>query len=159
LDRIYRDLLERVRAIPGVRAASLAHFNPTSRVAFGNQLRLPSGETKSVSAMMVYPGYFATMGIGIVSGRGFSETDLVDTSSPFAVVNEAFARQFGGGANPMGSQFLVRRGRGFVPCEIIGLVRDSRYASLRGETPAIMYQPFLQTNTGRGQMSLHVRIA
>ena len=46
-----------------------------------------------------------------------------------------------------------------VPVEIIGLVKDSRYANLRGETPAVIYQPFLQTNTGRGQMSLHVRVA
>jgi ABC-type antimicrobial peptide transport system permease subunit len=44
-------------------------------------------------------------------------------------------------------------------CEIIGVVRDSRYASLRGETPPVAYEPFFQTNTGRGQMVLHVRAA
>ncbi len=43
--------------------------------------------------------------------------------------------------------------------EIIGVVEDSRYASLKEDTPPLIYQPFLQTKTGRGQMTLHVRVA
>jgi ABC-type antimicrobial peptide transport system permease subunit len=46
-----------------------------------------------------------------------------------------------------------------VECRIIGVVRDSRYVNLRGAPPPLIFQPFLQTNTGRGQMVLHVRIA
>jgi hypothetical protein len=74
------------------------------------------------------------------------------------VVNEVFARQSFPGENPVGKPCPVRT-RSRSPCEIIGVVKDSRYANLRGDTPAIAYQPFLQTNTGRGQMALHVRVA
>ncbi len=107
---------------------------------------------------MAYSKYFATMGIPVVAGRDFDERDLSENSPPVAVVNEAFARQAFQRENPVGRPCLIRS-RSRAPCEIIGVVKDSRYANLRGETPAIAYQPFLQTNTGRGQMALHVRVA
>ena len=155
LDNTYRDLLERVAAIPGVRATSLAHFGPTSRVGFSSPLKQPSGELQNVSRLMVYPNYFATMGIPIRAGRDFDERDLSANSPYVGIVNEAFVRQFMGGENPVGKTLLDGRDR---PREIIGVVKDSKYSSLKGETPPLMYQPFLQTNTGRGQMTLHVRV-
>jgi predicted permease len=161
LDRTYRELLQRVESVPGVRSASLAHFTPTSRVGFSSPVRLVSGEEVGVPRLMVYPNYFATMGIPIVAGRDFNAGDLDENSALVAVVNEAFVHQVFKGENPVGKQYFTRppRRRESLPCEIIGVVRDSRYASLRGETPPVIYQPFLQTNTGRGQMVLHVRIA
>ncbi len=107
---------------------------------------------------MVYPGYFETLGIPLLAGRDLGEADLEPSSPLVAVVNEALARQLFRGMSPVGRSFMTSRGRsGFQRCEIVGLVKDSRYANLRGETPAVVYQPFLQTNTGRGQMVLHVR--
>jgi predicted permease len=159
LDRTYRELLQRVEAIPGVRSASLAHFTPTSRIGFSSPLRLPSGEEASVGRLMVYPKYFATMGIPIVAGRDFGEADTREDSPLVAVVNEAFVRKLFPGQSAVGQQYLTRahRRQQAAPCEIIGVVRDTRYASLRGETPPVVYEPFFQTNTGRGQMVLHVR--
>ena len=75
-----------------------------------------------------------------------------------AVVNEAFVRDVLQGENPLGKPCLIPT-RSRQPCEIIGVVKDSRYLNLTGETPATAYEPFLQTPTGRGQMVLHVRIA
>jgi predicted permease len=158
LDRIYKDLLERVESIPGVRSASLAQFTPTNRRGMPVPYTLPSGEQKQALVAMVYAKYFATMGIPMVAGRDFNERDLGENSPAVVVVNELFARQSFEGENPVGKPCLVRtRSRG--PCEIIGVVKDSRYASLRGDTPAMAYLPFLQTPTGRGQMALHVRAA
>ncbi len=156
LDRTYRDLLQRVESIPGVRAASLAHFSPTSRIGYAGPLRLPDGTVQRVPQMMVYPNYFATMDIALRAGRDFSERDL-DASSPLVgVVNEAFVRQIMGGENPIGRRISIEGGD--RTREIIGVVNDTRYASLKADTPPLMYQPFLQTNTGRGQMTLHVRV-
>jgi predicted permease len=157
LDRTYRDLLQRVTAIPGVRAASLAHFNPTTRVGYSGPVRLPDGTQQRVPQMMVYPNYFATMDIPFSAGRDFSERDL-DASSPLVgVVNEAFVRQVMNGENPVGKRIAVERGE--HAREIIGVVKDTKYASLKEDTPPLLYQPFLQTNTGRGQMALHVRVS
>jgi predicted permease len=156
LDRTYRDLLERLKSIPGVRSASLAHFNPTSQIGYAEPLRVPSGEIQRIPRVMVYPGYFATMGIPITSGRDLDSRDL-DVGSPrVGIVNEAFARLFLDGASPVGRQFAER---GDQAREIIGVVKDTKYASLRESTPPVIYQPFLQTNTGRGQMTLHVRVS
>ena len=157
LDRTYRDLLQRVTSIPGVRAASLAHFNPTTRVGYSGPVWLPDGTQQRVPQMMVYPNYFATMDIAFRAGRDFSERDL-DASAPLVgVVNEAFVRQIMNGENPVGKRIAVERGE--VAREIIGVVKDTRYASLKEDTPPLLYQPFLQTNTGRGQMTLHVRVS
>jgi putative ABC transport system permease protein len=154
LDRTYRDLLQRVREIPGVRHASLAHYGPTTRVSYAAPAVLPSGERPSVARMMVYPQYFATMELPIAAGRDFTDNDL-DASAPLVgVVNEAFVREVMNGRNPIGTRIIERDNH---VREIIGVVRDSRYASLKDRTPPLMYQPFLQTQTGRGQMTLHVR--
>ena len=72
-----------------------------------------------------------------------------------AIVNETFARQAFGGAAAVGQQLRQRD----EMREIIGVVRDSRYTSVRDETPPTVYQTFLQTRTGRGQMALYVRVA
>jgi predicted permease len=160
LDRAYRDLLQRVEAIHGVRAASMAHFTPTSRVGFSSPLKLQSGEEMRVSRLMVYPNYFATMSIPIVAGRDFNAGDLDGNSPGVAVVNEAFARSAFKGASAVGQQYMSSLGRrGLSPVTIIGVVKDTRYASLRSDTPPLIYQPFFQTSTGRGQMVLHVRVA
>jgi predicted permease len=154
LDRIYRDLMTRVAAIGGVRSCSLAQFTPTTlrgnTVPFG----LPSGGEQRGLVPMVYPHFFETMGIGLVAGRDFNEGDLAPQSPLVAVVNETFARQaFAGG--PAVGQHLKQRND---LIEIVGVVRDSRYTSVRDETPPTIYQTFLQTRTGRGQMALYVRL-
>jgi predicted permease len=155
LNRLYRDLLQRVESIPGVRSASLAHYGPTTPITYGGPLSIGSGEERQVSQMMVYPKYFETMGIAFTAGRDFEERDL-DADAPYVgIVNEAFVRQVMSGENPVGRQLPVERG-GQLRL-IIGVVKDTKYASARGETPPVLYQPFLQTNTGRGQMTLHVR--
>jgi predicted permease len=155
LDYIYRDLLARVSAVPGVRSASLAHFSPTGRVTYSSPLRQVTGEQQNIPRLMVYPNYFATMGIPIRAGRDFDERDLGAGAPSVGVVNEAFVRQFMHGESPVGKTFADSRD---AIREIIGVVGDTRYSALKGETPPVMYQPFLQTNTGRGQMTLHVRV-
>ena len=80
LNQTYRELLQRVEGIPGVRSATLAHFSPINPVGFGWPLKLPSGETPMVRRLMVYPKYFTTMGIPLEAGRDLEARDLEEHS-------------------------------------------------------------------------------
>ena len=169
LDRIYRELIERVARIAGVQSASLARTSPLTPIGYSARPTLPSGDDSNVATLMVYPRYFATMGIQVVRGRDFTEGDLRSDSPLVAIVNEAFVRELLKGQEPLGVRHgvtMMPRGRMVsanappptVPLDIIGVVKDSRYPNLREAAPPIMYQTFLQTSTGRGQMVLHVRV-
>ena len=156
LDATYRDLIQRVESLHGVRSATMAHFAPTVDIGYAEPVRLPSGEVRRIRKQMTYPSYFRTMGLAMRDGRDFEEKDLSSESPPVGIVNEAFVREVMNGENPRGK--LIADSRGGVR-EVIGVVQDSKYANLKSATPPLMYQPFLQTQTGRGQMTLHVRIA
>jgi predicted permease len=172
LNRTYRDLLERVETIPGVRSASLGQATPTSpNPGAGGQITLPSGQSVRVPLVMLYSKYFSTIGLPLVAGREFSAPDLLENSPAVCVVNEAFVRKVFPGDNPLGKPCITNRrpsardtsGTRYPtpaePYQIIGVVKDSRYSNPRGETQPVIYTTFLQTGTGRGQMVLHVRVA
>jgi hypothetical protein len=113
---------------------------------------------------MTYPGYPETMGLSIVSGRDFDESDLAPTSPLVLLANETFVRDVLGGRSAIGAGHgaaLMEPGRPpqFVPLNIVGVVQDSPYPNLRGAPGPVLYQTFRQTRTGRGQMVLHVRVA
>jgi predicted permease len=153
LDRTYRELLARVAAIGGVRSCSLAQFTPTTLRGNMVPFTLPSGAEQRGLVPMIYPKFFATMGIGLVAGRDFGDADLSPQSPLVAIVNETFALQAFKGAPAVGQQLRQRNDL----IEIVGVVRDSRYTSVRDDTPPTVYQTFLQTRTGRGQMALYVQ--
>jgi len=171
LDRTYRELIRRAREIPGVQQASMANSTPTMPMSTaGVPVTLPSGDRQRVPLLMVYPDYFATVGISIVSGRDFGPGDLGDAAPPVCVVNESFVRRVFRGENPIGRPcYTGRRPRLQRSTEaqlaqteafhIVGVVRDSRYTNPRGETQPLIYMTFLQTSTGRGQMLLQLRVS
>jgi predicted permease len=172
LDRTYRELIARTRTIPGVRSATMANGTPTSPTSgAGAMITPPSGQPFRVPMLSVYPGYFATIGMTMSSGRDFAEADLAPYAPAVCIVNESFVRQVLPGQDPIGKPCHTgRRGRlqaasptplpplGEV-FTIVGVVQDSRYSNPRGEIQPVIYMTFLQTNTGRGQMVLHARVA
>jgi predicted permease len=165
LDRTYRELLARIATIPGVRSASLARTTPLGPSTLGFAVALPaSGEVRRLESTIVYPGYFATMGLPIVRGRDFNDDDQRPNAPSAVLVNEAFVREFLQGTEPLGvgHRLLTERGgRGAgaarAPLNIVGVVKDSGLPARRSATPPRVYQTFLQANTGFGQMVLHVR--
>ncbi len=169
LDSTYRDLVDHLERIPGVQSASLARTSPLTPVPFSFRLTpRPGGEPRAVPALVIYPRYFATMGIPLVRGRDFDEGDLRPGSPLAVIVNEAFVGTFLNGREPLGTEHGLReapRDRPDGPSisgravNIIGVVRDTRYPALRDATSPTMYQTFLQATTGFGQMVLHVRVA
>jgi predicted permease len=157
IDREYKTLLDRIDGIPGVRSASLAEYSPANPGGIARRVTTPSGAEVQVHQPMVYPRYFSTMGIPFVEGQDFAPRDLEENSPPVAIVNETFARLFFGQTSAVGQPCRVMATDSTLPCQIIGVVRDSPYADIPGDIVATMYQPFLQTDTNRGMMVLHVR--
>jgi putative ABC transport system permease protein len=143
-----QQLLERVKAIPGVESAAEAMIVPISGSGWNRtvetNLTLPKGK-KQTNLNRVGPGYFQTLGTPLVAGRDF---DLRDTAgSPrVAIVNQTFARTFFGGGNPVGKsfQFKVELNKPEPLYEIIGLVKDTKYEELREDFYSIAYFPMAQ---------------
>ena len=174
LDRTYQELIRRAQDIPNVRLASMANSIPTAPTSSaGAAVPLPSGERQRVPLLMVYPNYFATIGIAIVRGRDFGPADLGEGAPTVCIVNESFVRRFLPGEDPVGKPCYTGRRplmgsargnpqappRPTEPYIIVGIVKDSRYSNPRGDAQPFIYLTFLQTNTGRGQMVLHLRVA
>jgi predicted permease len=163
LDRIYRDLVARVERIPGVSAAGLARSAPLTPIGYAERFTLTSGQTVRIPTLMIYPHYLHAMGLSIVNGRDFGDADLRPDAPYGVVVNETFVREVLRGQPALGSGNGIMKPAGFsngaLPLNIIGVVADSPYPNLREAPGPIIYQTFLQTQTGRGQMVLHVRVS
>ena len=162
LNRLYLDLLERIRAIPGVVSASLAGEPATMR-GYGRPYKSGDGRQFSAHQNQIYPGYFATVGSAIVQGRDFGPADMAEGAPLVVIVNETLARQVFAGESPVGKRILcsgrISMGEKDSPCEVIGVARDIPYSTLKTDPQNAIYMTFLQAPTGRGQMELIVREA
>jgi predicted permease len=158
------DLLQRVQQLTGVRGASLAGAALMNRIGLKTSVAMP-GQNIAGSAFLntslneVSSDFFGTMSMPILNGRGFTATD-VDTQSPAPVViNEAFARTFFPGQNPIGKTFGNSRRIGETAKadnRVVGVVGDSKYRSLREPLLPIFYSP-MQLRTYEGTQYLYVR--
>src|SRR5262245_11189239 len=171
---LYRELLARLEALPGVRAVSFSSYSLLSGTSQSMKVSVDgytplNDEDMLCKQLWVTPQYFATMGIALLRGRDFGPQDELPTSEPstpiakmplVAVINETMARQFFGDDNPIGKQirFPGYRDKNSEPFEIIGVVKDAKYLSLRENTPRITYFPFFQTPSGFGS-TFQVRTA
>ena len=141
----YDQVLEKARALPGVRAAALASVLPLSGDSDTGFLlegrpapRLPS-ETPVTWYRLVSAGYFDTMGIPLLKGRGFSDRE----PTPSVVVNETFTRTFFPGEEALGHR--VRFGDGDAPWfTIVGIARDVKVRGARESTRVETYIPYWQ---------------
>lgn len=138
----YRQLLERVRAIPGVDSASLANYLPlaTERMAQGVSVegfQPPPGEKDfRIQSIAVRPGFLATMGIPVLGGRDFSSEDM-QAGSNSVIINAAMAQQFWPNRDPVGQHF--KSGEQVV--EVIGVVKTGKYRALSEDPQPFLYQP------------------
>ena len=162
LNRIYLDLLDRVRAIPGVANATLAGETPTMR-GYGRPYQTVDGPQFFAHQNQIYPGYFATLGSAIVQGRDFGPADMAEGAPLVAILNETLARRVFPGESPLGKRIVctgrISMGERGKPCEVVGVARDVPYANLKAEPENAMYLTYLQAPTGRGAMELIVRAA
>jgi predicted permease len=143
-----RQLLDRVRALPGVEAAAVAEIVPISGNSTNDNV-WPSGgdraKGKSSWFNSVSPGYFETLGTTLLAGRDFNKSDT-SGSPKVAIVNESLAKQLGLGQNPLGKVFR-RDSTSLEPevdFQIIGFAKDSKYKDLREASAPIAYLPVAQ---------------
>ena len=144
--RFYAQLLRELEVVPGVRSASLALNRPfgggwDTRIDKQGALIDPEHQGYRTDRNSVSPGYFATMGIEILRGRGFTDQDVA-TSPPVTVINEAIAEQLWPSEDAVGKR-LVRTWGGPV-LEVIGVARDAKYRSLFEPRRLTFYQPLTQ---------------
>ncbi|HVG30112.1 MAG TPA: ABC transporter permease [Pyrinomonadaceae bacterium] len=143
-----RGLLERIRAIPGVASAASANIIPLSGNGWGNSVWMDGADAagkKPMNFIRVSGDYFKTMGTPLVAGRDFEEHDA-PSSPKVVVVNEEFARQMGGGANPVGKSLWVEQSISDPETryEIVGLVRSTKYNTVREDFQPVVYFPLTQ---------------
>jgi putative ABC transport system permease protein len=139
-------ILERLRATPGVRSASVSLLTPVGSMNWNDLLRAdgftPKSENDALSwSNAVSDGFFTTMGIPLLSGRDFDSRDGA-TSVKVAVVSEAMARRFFGAPSAVGKRFELQQGASWSgPIEIVGVVANTKYRTLRDTAEPIVYYP------------------
>ena len=137
-------LRDHVRQLSGVEAASLSAWSLFGGWRVTARIRLPGREPESFAPyyLTVSPGFFETMGIPLLEGREFEPRDAKPEEPTVVVVNEAFVRRYFHGEKALGRSFgRVAGSSGVRPQEIVGIVGDAKYDSLRGETPPMVYVP------------------
>jgi predicted permease len=147
---IYRQVLDRVAAVAGVRSATIAGMTPISGAAGSQFITVPgfaedATARRRVSRNDVAPKYFETLGTPLISGRDFSRDDA--GRPRVAIVNQAMARYYFGGSDPIGRQFTIDAPGGrspgsedeAQPLTIVGVAGDAKYWDLHETPPRTMY--------------------
>ncbi|MDE3136714.1 MAG: ABC transporter permease [Acidobacteriota bacterium] len=148
---VYGRMLARLQAMPGVVSASECWFTPFSGMEWNEDItvegyKAPQGEEPLVWFNWITPGYFSTMRTPLLAGREFTPADTAG-STRVTIVNQTMARRFFPHSNPVGKYFRISEGGDLTssaPMEIVGVVKDSKYESLREPTLPFAYVPVSQ---------------
>jgi predicted permease len=137
--QIQRELLERVRSLPGVEAAGVASTSVLRPGEYSVSLEIQGQTTPCRSSMTIAsPGYLETMRMRLVAGRAFTAADNQPGAPHAVIVNQEIAKRCFGARNPIGQR--VKAGFG-VDAEIVGVVADAKYRNLREAALPMYYIP------------------
>jgi predicted permease len=167
---IYSSILDRLRATPGVAAATVSRhtlLSNSSSITEAVRLDEPLVDRASAESaafrsthrtwrLAVDPQFFSTMGIRVERGRALDDRDNA-TSQRVAVINHLLARQLFNTDDAIGRRFRTEMTAGGPEYEVVGICADARYTSLRRPKPPTMYVPYIQE--GAGSMTFEVRTA
>lgn len=181
---LFKELLTRLEALPGARAASVSVYLPLNRMTTASNsvsvpgIATPAGADTSCQTLWVGPKFFETMGMPLLAGRDFGsqEQQPIDAAArqnagpqaqrsipgsetvPLsAVINQTMARDFFGDEIPLGKIFLFTAGSlRAMPFQVIGVVRDAKYKSLREQARRAFYVSYFQ-DPGDGALNFLVR--
>jgi len=162
---LYERLRMGAEAVPGVRSAALQTITPLTNSGWDTLIQNPEGlslpeRERDVHVNAVSPGFFSTYGTPLVAGRDFTARDTLDAPR-VVIVNETFAKKYFNGANPVGRsvRYEPAPGENTAPLEIVGLVGDAVYESLRDAIPPTMYQASAQNTKPGPGITIAVRAA
>jgi putative ABC transport system permease protein len=168
-----KQMVERVRALPGVSATAFAQIGLLEGNEWDSSMSVEGYEPKPGENMNPYcnavsPEYFKTMGIPLVSGRDFDHRDVRYAPPPgdsantpplyqVAIVNESYAKHYFGERSPIGRHlgFGINPGTK-TPIEIIGVVKDAKYTGVRDDIPRTVYFAFMESDFAGGSV-MYVR--
>jgi putative ABC transport system permease protein len=163
----YRQLLEKIEAVPGVETATVTTSLPLLGTGSGRPFRIagappadPSSR-QSAGSQMVTPGYFETFGVRVIRGRHFSEQDT-DGGARVAMVNETFANQHLSAVDPLTQRIVMNQlipgspqSGPEVEWQIVGVFHDTRGGeALRGDSVPVVYLPFWQSPARRASVAV-----
>jgi len=162
---VYERIRGVVRGLPGVADAALSIVTPVQGGGITDQIEVSGGTTVAPTILggignsfgnVVSPGWFRTLDVPIIVGRDFTDADQ-RAPRRVAIVNEALVRAFLNGANPLGRTLKHLRG---TQAEIVGVVADSVYGSLREPAMPTFYEPLAQADvppTALSNVNLTIR--
>ena len=146
--QFYTELLDRLNAQPEIQSAAMSMYPPVSRAGHSRGdisiegVEPRPGQSRLALRNIVSSRYFETIGQKLLQGRTFTERDRQGTPN-VAVINETLAHAFFGNGNPVGRKFDPKGGKHF-DSEIVGVVRDASYTSLKDQTKPVFYVPYAQ---------------
>jgi predicted permease len=142
---LYRQLLDRLKTIPGVRAVTASENGLFSGTESGDRITVEGYTPKkegddSARFDQVGPNYFSVVGIPVILGREIGHEDN-ETSAPVCVINDAMARFYFAGRNPIGMHITDEFPDTRTTFRIVGVAKDARDHRLRGDIPRRFYIP------------------
>jgi predicted permease len=147
---LYEQLRDAVRAVPGVSGAAVSMVTPVSGFGLGPRIDVSGGaqvpgNVYGVNGVtnVISPGWFDTLGMSMIEGRDFNDGDRQRTPL-VAIVNQTLGRQFLAGASPLGHTITLTTPNQAVTMDIVGVVADSVYFSLREVLPPTVFTPWAQ---------------
>ncbi len=159
-----QEILAKLRAIPGVQSASISDITPICGCEADMEVEIAgyapqSREDATIEFIRVSDRYFETLGTRMIAGRDFDRRDT-PTSPRVAIINQTMAKKYFGAGNPLGHTFRIRDANTLGdPIEIIGVVKDSKYGSLREEIRPTASVEWTQKRLPGPQPSFELRAA
>lgn len=159
---LYRQILDRLRALPGVRAAGatsspvMVDWTDAFNITIAGY-KAAEKEDMDVENAYISPGYFSSLEVPLVAGRTFTDADNA-AGAKVAVVNENFARHyFGRPQNALGHSFGIGAGNGVkTDIEIVGVTDDAAQTGVNAKIPRMVFLPYTQADKP-SQMAFYVR--
>ncbi len=157
---MFQQMEQELAALPGVQSVTAAIIPVLAGSSSGTGVTVegfPTTADTDINARYneVGAGFFRTMGATVLAGREFTETDAIGRSK-VAIVNEAFAKKFNLGSNPVGKHMATGGREQPLDMEIVGFVKDAKNSEVRDPVPPMFYTPYRQDSTV-GYMQFYVR--
>ena len=157
----YRELTGKLRDLPGVESVTIMQgrigswWSENSDMMVDGKLpEVANGSSRTVRSNVVGPGFFTTLGVPVLAGRDFADSDNA-TSPPVGIVNEEFAQRFLPNQNPLGH--VIGPDNGMYQMTIVGVVKDHKYRSIDEEPIPMAWYMYAQIPV-IGKMDVEMRV-
>ena len=158
----YEDILARIRALPGVSSASASDITPIGTSSWNDFVAVDGYSPRSLDDSLanfneISSDYFGTIRTRVLLGRDFSPGDRLG-APPAVIVNEALVRKFFRGQNPIGRVLRVGETTASAPpMQVVGVVEDAKYGSLRDPAPPTAYIALAQDSAADTGFNFEIR--